>query len=124
MKKVWILEKKNGDNWEIAYVHSNYYTFCGKVKVIFGDEDQKAIQELVSDLGEVPYDPYLKAKFKTVHDSVAANFRVFTGQAPDELTKWTGYNEGFNPIWKEIQLDEENEKVCRYLWQTKRKAGK
>ena len=88
MKKVWILEKKNGENWEIAYVHSNYYTFCGKVKSIFGEEDHKAVQDLVSELGEIPYDPYLKVKFKAVHDSVAANFRIFTGQAPDYLTKW------------------------------------
>ena len=124
MKKVWILEKKNGDNWEIAYVHSNYYTFCGKVKAIFGEEDYKAIQDLISDLGEIPYDPYLKAKFKAVHDSVAANFRIFTGQAPDYLTKWTDYKDGFNPVWKDIQVEDENEKVCRYLWQTKRKVGK
>jgi hypothetical protein len=112
MKKFWVLQIEDNGKITNLYGHSNYYTFCAKVKKILAEADQKAIQAFVSELGETSYDPELKARFRAVHDSVIAKYRLISTMVDDTFKTWE------NPVL-ELKEFEDHANVLKFLWQTK-----
>lgn len=113
MKKIWILEKKEDDNWVSCVLSNNYYKFCGEAIRKLGEADLAAVQEYKKTLppSNGVYSVQMNEGYKEVHNGVFAQYRVVQGQIPKESKSLEDY----------VKYDSKvNEGVYKYVWINKR----
>lgn len=115
MKKNWILEKKEDDNWKYFFGSNNYYAFCGTTIKKLREVDKEETSKLKESLGNVVYSDEIKAQFKKVHDKVRDSFRIIITELPDEekISESSKY-----------EVKEIKDGVYKYLWSVKSNPAK
>jgi len=108
MKKVWALERKEKEAWIFVEGNFNYKTFCYETKGYLQLKVNEASKSLKEKLGSVPYSEEIKQKYRDMYNELRDSFRVVEGEVEDNA-QLTPYN-----------LLKINEKVYKFLWDTKR----
>lgn len=108
MKKVWALEHKEGDNWIFVKGNFNYKTFCFETKGYLQLKVDDAIKKLKGKLGFVPYSEEVKQKYRDTYAACKDSFRIVEAESGED-NQLTPYN-----------IIKVNEKVYKFLWDTKR----
>lgn len=108
MKKIWALEKREGDTWTFAEGNFNYKIFCYETKGYLQLKVNEASKNLKESLGVVPYSDEIKQKYRDMYAELKDSFRVVEGEVEDNAQL---------PPYNLIKV---NEKVYKFLWDTKR----
>lgn len=112
-KKVWVLEKKNEDNWTAEILSNNYYKFCGEAIRKLGEVDAEAVKEYKKTLppSNGVYSVQMNEGYKKVHNEIFSQYRVVQGQIPKESKALEDYAKYDSKV---------NEGVYKYVWMNKR----
>ena len=116
MKKVWALERKEGDHWSTVICSMNYFRFCSDARKELDRADSEAASELKKEIGEVSWSPVISDRFRKMHSEVRKMFRIVEGQIPKDSKERERYVD--NPL---VNI---NEGVYSYEWNNRKRKKK